>query len=57
MKKKAKKDSIGLPDIAIHYLYARSFYMIQDIQDKSAFTYFIGETEKQWLKQISITRD
>ncbi|MEP7322475.1 MAG: alpha-2-macroglobulin family protein [Saprospiraceae bacterium] len=51
MKKVSKKDSIGLPDIAIHYLYARSFYMENEIKDKSAFVYFIGETEKQWLKQ------
>lgn len=51
MKKVAKKDEIGLPDIALHYLYARSFFPVIEIEDKSAFDYFVVEAEKQWLKQ------
>ncbi len=46
-----KKDDIGLPEIAQHYLYARSFYREWPIENRKAFDYFLAQAEKDWLKQ------
>ncbi len=51
MRKMMKKEDIGLNEMAIHYLYARSFYIDIPIEDKSAFNYYILESEKSWLQQ------
>lgn len=50
-KKWAKNGEVGLSEIAIHYLYARSFYKDWPIEDIKAFDHFIVQSEKDWLKQ------
>ncbi len=51
LKKIAKKEDIGLNEIAIHYLYMRSFYNSIEIENKIAFNYFLKTSERDWLKQ------
>ena len=50
-KRLMKKEDIGLPDIAQHYLYARSFFTQWPIDNDEAFKYFLGKAESEWLKQ------
>lgn len=50
-KRIMKKDDIGLPEIAQHYLYTRSFFTEWPIENDEAFKYFLSKAEKDWLKQ------
>ncbi len=45
------KDHLG--SLAIHYLYARSFFKDQPIKRnaQTAFDYYLGQSEKYWLKK------
>ncbi len=58
LKKSAGKNEVGLPQIAIQYLYARSFFKDLKISNgaEEAHTYFLGVAEKNWLKQNVYTQ-
>jgi len=53
LKKSAGKNEVGLPQIAIQYLYARSFFNEIKLTNgvEEAYDYFIKSAEKNWLKQ------
>ncbi|MBK6818024.1 MAG: hypothetical protein IPG82_21895 [Saprospiraceae bacterium] len=51
MRRLSKKDDIGLTEMAIHYLYARSFFTDLPFEDKTAFEYFLKQAEAKWLSQ------
>lgn len=48
---KAKWEDDHLNNIVIHYLYARSFFLQQQLQPdtQKAMDYYIGQAEKYWL--------
>lgn len=52
-KKAAGKNEIGLPQMAIHYLYARSFFKHIPVGGgaQEAYDYFLQAGGKNWLKQ------
>ncbi|MFK8005570.1 MAG: alpha-2-macroglobulin [Saprospiraceae bacterium] len=50
---KTKLEDNHLNNMAIHYLYARSFFTNQQMNGNSqkAHNYYLGQAEKYWLKQ------
>jgi uncharacterized protein YfaS (alpha-2-macroglobulin family) len=47
---KMKWEDDNLSALAVHYLYARSFYKTPIPQKDRVFDYYLGQAEKYWLK-------
>ncbi len=52
-KKQAKWEDNHINGMIVHYLYTRSFYQKEKMNDnvKKAFDYYLAQTEKYWLNQ------
>ncbi|MBL7816455.1 MAG: alpha-2-macroglobulin [Saprospiraceae bacterium] len=50
-KGRLKMDDDNLSSLALHYLYTRSFFQSQKVENSKVLEYFLKQGEKYWLKR------